>query len=79
MNIATVISQRGYIESVPACRIEHKNTCSLVKKSSEEEFAARIVTAITPYLNNNISEKDFMKLQSNINRILKEHGKDCRK
>lgn len=32
MNIAALISQKGYIESVPTCRIEQKSYCPSVKK-----------------------------------------------
>lgn len=79
MNISAVISQKGYIESVPSCRLEQKDYCPSVKKSSDEEIGARIVTTITPYLNSNISESEFLKLHSKIIRVLKDHCKECRK
>ena len=79
MNIAALISQKGYIESVPSYRLEQKNYCPPVKKSSDEEFTARIVTTIIPYLNENLSDNAFLNLQKRILQVLKEHRKECRK
>lgn len=79
MNITTVISQKGYIESVPTCRIEQKSYCPSVKKSSDEEFTARIVTTIIPYLNENLSDNAFMNLQKHILQVLKDYRNECRK
>ena len=78
MNIAALISQKGYIESVPSYRLEQKNYCPSVKKSSDEEFTARIVTTIIPYLNENLSDNAFLNLQKRILQVLKEHRKECR-
>ncbi len=79
MNIAALISQKGYIESVPACRIEQKSYCPSVKKSSDEEFTARIVTTIIPYLTENLSDNAFLNLQKHILQILKDYRKEYHK
>lgn len=79
MSIAALISQKGYIESVPICKTEQKSYYPTVKKSSDEEFTARIVTTISPYLNENLSDNAFLNLQKRILQVLKEHRKECRK
>lgn len=63
----------------PICKTEQKSYYPTVKKSSDEEFTARIVTTIIPYLNENLSDNAFLNLQKHILQVLKEYRKECRK